>query len=121
VDNPSGKLLFNRLPWSWSFINTHRFDESEDENNHRIDEHQVRFRGILEIQSLSWLSTDGHRIIEEDLQERDIRMHFHKSNNPVSVLTLAKLYGPGVMGDGLKVRVELQCHKLPTASFCNCM
>jgi hypothetical protein len=80
-----------------------RFDESEDPS---IAQPNVRFRGILEIQKLSWLTSSGYYQIEQELRKRD-------SPERPSSLTLAKLYGPGVFGEGLKVRVLIQCNKMP--------
>jgi hypothetical protein len=80
-----------------------RFDSTED---YRTAQPNVRFRGILEIQKLSWLTSSAYFLIEQELRKRDSPDHS-------SSLTLAKLYGPNVFGQGLKVRVLIQCNKMP--------
>ncbi|OSD03420.1 hypothetical protein PYCCODRAFT_1476830 [Trametes coccinea BRFM310] len=90
-------------------------DESEPcqpghDQNHFAD-HQVRFRGILEIQSLSWLTDVAIEAIEQELRARDVRVRTAQgAQASSSSLSLRRMYDPtpGFNGGQLKIKVEIQ-------------
>ncbi|KAI0361596.1 hypothetical protein OH77DRAFT_1390516 [Trametes cingulata] len=76
----------------------------------RFSEIPVHFRGVLEIQSLSWLTESAIESIERELRARDMRARgAHARANP-SNISLRRLYEatPGFHGGQLKVKVEIQ-------------
>ncbi|EIW64656.1 uncharacterized protein TRAVEDRAFT_68417 [Trametes versicolor FP-101664 SS1] len=77
----------------------------------RFSDTPIVFRGILEIQSLSWLQPDALNTIEEELRERDVaaRSPFGVRASP-SNLTLKRIYSPvpGFTGAQLRVKVKIQ-------------
>ncbi|CDO71581.1 hypothetical protein BN946_scf184911.g51 [Trametes cinnabarina] len=90
-------------------------DESEPcqpgHNQDRFADTPVRFRGILEIQSLSWLTDAAYQAIERELRARDVRARSaHGAQANSSTLSLKHLYDPtpGFGGGQLKIKVEIQ-------------
>lgn len=80
--------------------------------------HGVLFRGILEINRLSWLTERARTRIENDLRQRDIQSRINNGTElrSTSNLTLHFVY------DGVrrKVKVLLQGKKNLTAGFLTC-
>ncbi|KAI0365265.1 hypothetical protein BV20DRAFT_1046830 [Pilatotrama ljubarskyi] len=79
----------------------------------RFSEIPVRFRAVLEIQSLSWLTEDALERIERELQARDVRARGGYARASASNISLRKLYEatPGFQGGQLKVKVEIESIK----------
>jgi len=71
------------------------------------------FFGVLEIESLEWLSEQGFEYLEKDLQERDEKAHMSHSK---SGLTLRTLYGHR-KDEGSHIKVRICCDKSMTAHF----
>ncbi|KAI9063081.1 hypothetical protein FKP32DRAFT_1573292 [Trametes sanguinea] len=90
-------------------------DESEPcqpgHDQNRFADHQVRFRGILEIQSLSWLTDAAIEAIERELRDRDVRVRCAQgAQASSSSISLRRMYEPtpGFTGGQLKIKVEIQ-------------
>ena len=78
----------------------------------------VRFHGILEIQRLTWLTTEAHAAIEEELRNRDLAARFGPNSDArTSGLTLKNLYGP--KGD-MRVKVKIQGTRANSAVYLFC-
>ena len=88
-----------------------RFDESEDRDHPRMVEYPVRFRGNLEIQSLSWLTPIGRDLIDTELRQRDAAQKIHASRNQRGPITLEILYYRNAFGTNVKISVTVQCDK----------
>jgi len=94
------------------------FDESEyvgtPLSGHRITHHPVLFYGVLEIESLDWLSPQGMKWLEYDLRRRESMDA--EVNHGVHGLHLTKLYGDGKRGQ-FRIRVWIQGEKNLPARF----
>ncbi|KAI0778204.1 hypothetical protein BD413DRAFT_507472 [Trametes elegans] len=81
-----------------------RFDEERAK-------YPVRFRGILGIGKLDWLTSQAIEEIEAELREREIQAKLaNGSRTATSGLTLERLYAPtpGFRGGQMKVKVMIQ-------------
>lgn len=58
----------------------------------------IRIRGVLEIQSLSWLSSEGYDLLQGAIRERD---------GPNSGFTLATLYGNSSRARSSRVNAKI--------------
>ncbi|KAI8995646.1 hypothetical protein BD414DRAFT_248441 [Trametes punicea] len=78
----------------------------------RFGDTPIRFRGVLEIQSLSWLTDDAIKAIEQELRARDIRARVANGAQAAksSSLSLKRMYEPtpGFQSGQLKIKVEIQ-------------
>ena len=94
------------------------FDESEyigtPPPNHRIIRHPVLFYGVLEIESLDWLSPQGTKWLEYDLRRRESMGA--EVNHGFHALRLTRLYGDGKKGQ-FRIRVWIQGEKNMQARF----
>ncbi|KAL0951195.1 hypothetical protein HGRIS_007923 [Hohenbuehelia grisea] len=70
----------------------------------------VFFYGELLIESLDWLSERGLEWLEQDLRERDQKMHLQNRPNTSSGLTLRRLYGDTAQ-EGLRIKVIIRAEK----------
>lgn len=83
----------------------------------------IRFRGTLEIRSLSWLTEKAVNAIEQELRERDLRArkrktHFARPSN----LTLRTLYAESRgfdTGQG-RIKVTFEAAKAVAAIYLTC-
>lgn len=97
-------------------LDTHfcRFDETEFTGSNpksRINNKDtpVRFRGVVEIEHLDWLTRKARFYLERDIRERDLDIHAQTRHNPTSDLTLDKIYrrDPVFKGKGHTIKVEI--------------
>ena len=72
----------------------------------------VQIRGILEIKSLDWLSTEGRQLLQDAIRQRD---------GPKSGLTLSKIYGHAIKkkdrNSKLNAKVLIRATKLMAAGY----
>ena len=92
----------------------HRFDETEFTGSNpqsRINNPgtPVQFRGVVEIEELDWLTPKAKEYLEQDIQERDIKIHTQTRVHPISDLTLEAIYrrDPVFKGKGHTIKVEI--------------
>lgn len=104
-----------------------RFDETEFEGSDplaRINNYPIRFRGVLEIMHLDWLTPVGREYLQQDIRKRDIDMTLHTVANPTSDLTLERIYRKDPVirstGKGLTIKVTIQGLKAMSALFLTC-
>ena len=94
------------------------FDESEyigtPPPGHRIIRHAVLFYGILEIESLDWLSPQGTKWLDYDLRKR--ASMGAEVNHGAHGFRLTGLYGDGKRGK-FRIRVWIQGEKNMQARF----
>lgn len=98
-------MFFNRLDDTEFIISARQGSKSRH--------NQVDFYGKLEIRSLDWLSSQGKRWLEQDLRERDRKIHFEHA---LSGLTLDSIYGDGVTS-GMRITVWIMCEKNMQSRF----
>ncbi|KAI0936367.1 hypothetical protein AcV5_004525 [Taiwanofungus camphoratus] len=86
----------------------------------RINAHEVRFRGVLDIKSLTWLTPEYQKKIEHELRRRDIATRIRNGGKSRSSgLTLSGIYGEGPVHKrrNLTVKVVIQGVKNMTAVY----
>ncbi|KAI0932185.1 hypothetical protein AcW1_000626 [Taiwanofungus camphoratus] len=89
----------------------------------RINAHEVRFRGVLDIKSLTWLTPEYQKKIEHELRRRDIATRIRNGGKSRSSgLTLSGIYGEGPVHKrrNLTVKVVIQGVKNMTAVYLIC-
>lgn len=107
-------------------VNVHSFDETEfsikDPKSRINSGNPVRFRGVVDIKHIDWLTDKGRSYLEYDIRKRDIDIHMHTTINPTSDLTLARIYRRDpVMRSvgGFTIKVMVQGEKgLPALYLC---
>ncbi|KAI0335253.1 hypothetical protein GY45DRAFT_1366832 [Cubamyces sp. BRFM 1775] len=95
-----------------SLHRVNRLDECEptqpEYDADRFSDTPVRFRGILEIQSLSWLTEDAYATIEQELRARDVNARKARGGQgSASVISLKSMYD-STNGGQVKIKVEIQ-------------
>lgn len=104
---------------------TTRFDEAEfsaTDPASRIQRASISFQGVLEIETLDWLSPRGKELVEKDLRRRDIKKRL--GNVPSgSNLTLEEVYRRDPTfrladkSQGRKIKLRIQGQKNMPALF----
>ena len=84
--------------------------------NSLISKNPVYFYGVLQIESLDWLSPEGKARLEKELQMRDKELH---PNITGSGLTLVWLYGDA-KGRGSMISVIIRCKKNMFVEYMTC-
>ena len=102
----------------------HRFDETEFTGSNpqsRINNPRtpVRFRGVVVIENLNWLTPKAREYLEQDIQKRDIEIHTQTRVHAISDLTLEKIYrrDPVFKGKGHTIKVEIYGFKGVSALY----
>ena len=91
------------------------YKEFED----RINEHGVRFRGVLTLDTLDWVQPAARKRINKDIRLRHVALHLAKSGDTgtrnLNSPTLEKIYQ--VSSPNRKIKIIVQCNKLLPALY----
>ncbi|KAI0655097.1 hypothetical protein C8Q70DRAFT_443807 [Cubamyces menziesii] len=79
-----------------------------DYDRDRFSDTPVRFRGVLEIRSLSWLTEGALAAIEQELRSRDVSARMARGGQGnASTISLKSMYD-SASGSQIKIKVEIQ-------------
>ena len=81
-----------------------------------VVKHPVFFSGVLQIESLDWLSEQGLRCLETDFKNYDSKIHLEHNR---SGLTLKRLYGSSP-DKRLWIKVKVVYEKILFAAYLTC-
>ncbi|PCH33651.1 hypothetical protein WOLCODRAFT_93906 [Wolfiporia cocos MD-104 SS10] len=79
----------------------------------RVNERRVRFRGVLEIQSLTWLTEKACKVLQKQIHLRLVEWCLSNGrNHPAHPIPLKRIYA-----DGHTIKVQIQGFKHMSAGF----